>query len=174
MATDDHLQRVRRAVASLREALGESPNTSVKLVHLDAINLQLDAQEILGTALYRPTPEKLDALLASVYAVAETQLFGLATEEGIVAIIGIRSEGMFKAEVLHIAVAESYRGRGYGRRIMDLVAHTEGLMELHAETDCDAVGFYDRCGFSVESLGEKYPGVERFLCRWSKKGDEQS
>ena len=35
---------------------------------------------------------------------------------------------------------------------------------ITAETDRDAVEFYWSSGFKVTSLGEKYPGVERFLC----------
>jgi ribosomal protein S18 acetylase RimI-like enzyme len=35
---------------------------------------------------------------------------------------------------------------------------------LEAETDGDAVGFYRRIGFGIESLGEKYPGRARFRC----------
>lgn len=163
MATDYHLEGVRRAVASLREALRPSSNTSVRLVHLAPTNLETDAKEILGAALYRSTPEKINATLGSVYTAPETRLFGLAADERIVAVVGIRLNQMAKAEVLHIAVAESYRGRGYGRHLMELVEGMEGLTELYAETDRDAVGFYEHCGFSIESLGEKYPGVERFL-----------
>ena len=35
---------------------------------------------------------------------------------------------------------------------------------IEAETDADAVGFYEQVGFTVTSLGESYPGVERFRC----------
>jgi hypothetical protein len=28
------------------------------------------------------------------------------------------------------------------------------------------VHFYERCGFQAQSLGELYPGVERFACSW--------
>jgi len=35
---------------------------------------------------------------------------------------------------------------------------------ITAETVRDAVKFYWSSGFKVTSLGEKYPGVERFLC----------
>ena len=38
------------------------------------------------------------------------------------------------------------------------------LQRITLETDRDAVEFYQRCGFQVKSIGEKYPGVERFLC----------
>ena len=39
------------------------------------------------------------------------------------------------------------------------------LTRVTAETDKDAVGFYRSCGFEVESLGELYPGIERFRCK---------
>lgn len=32
---------------------------------------------------------------------------------------------------------------------------------ITAETDHDAIAFYRRYGFEIQSLGEKYPGVER-------------
>ncbi len=38
---------------------------------------------------------------------------------------------------------------------------------IYAETDNDAVNFYWKYGFEITSLGEKYPGVERFLCEFS-------
>jgi hypothetical protein len=42
------------------------------------------------------------------------------------------------------------------------------LKELAAETDQDAVAFYRRCGFQIDTLGEKYLGVERFRCTWRR------
>lgn len=45
-----------------------------------------------------------------------------------------------------------------------LACHVDGPW-LVAETDADAVGFYRHSGFEVMSLGEKYPGTERFSCR---------
>ncbi|MCC2686381.1 MAG: hypothetical protein K0R75_3280, partial [Paenibacillaceae bacterium] len=45
---------------------------------------------------------------------------------------------------------------------------------LFAETDRDALRFYQKMGFTAHSLGEKYPGVERFKCLYSisHSGDE--
>ncbi|MDM5188969.1 hypothetical protein QUF99_17085 [Bacillus sp. DX4.1] len=36
----------------------------------------------------------------------------------------------------------------------------------------NAVGFYKRYGFSIKSLGEKYPDVERFHCCLIKTATE--
>lgn len=33
-----------------------------------------------------------------------------------------------------------------------------------AETDDEAVGFYRKCDFEVNNLGEKYPNVIRYEC----------
>lgn len=65
--------------------------------------------------------------------------------------------------ILHIATRSDLRRFGIGRRMLDAVRVAEpGHRRVSAETDSDAVGFYLANGFSAESLGEKYPGVERF------------
>jgi ribosomal protein S18 acetylase RimI-like enzyme len=67
--------------------------------------------------------------------------------------------------VLHsVAVAPRFRGRGVGRQLVRGVAARFPGGTLEAETDSEALAFYRRIGFRVESLGEKYPGVERFRC----------
>ena len=38
------------------------------------------------------------------------------------------------------------------------------IKHMEAETDIEAVDFYKKIGFQTVSLGEKYPGVERFKC----------
>nr|WP_167280073.1 GNAT family N-acetyltransferase [Paenibacillus lupini] len=81
----------------------------------------------------------------------------------IAAIIGL----LIKPEeivILHIAVDQGMRGKGFGRALLDEVMSLYELTTLKTETDKDAVGFYRTCGFRIESLGELYPGVERFLC----------
>jgi len=67
------------------------------------------------------------------------------------------------AVVLHIATREDSRRSGIGRQMLQAVREAiPHRFRLVAETDSDAVGFYIANGFLAESLGEKYPGVERF------------
>ena len=68
-------------------------------------------------------------------------------------------------ELLNIGTAPAARGAGLGRRLIEAAIGREDPACVWLETDNDAVGFYRRCGFSVASLGEKYPGIERFDCR---------
>ena len=65
--------------------------------------------------------------------------------------------------VLHIATAPSLRRNGIGAQLLDAVGEATGYrLPLVAETDQASVGFYRSTGFAVASLGERYPGVERF------------
>lgn len=68
------------------------------------------------------------------------------------------------AEVCAIGVAPSDRRRGTGRMLLDALGSTPRIDLVVAETDDDAVEFYRACGFVVESLGERYPGVVRYRC----------
>jgi ribosomal protein S18 acetylase RimI-like enzyme len=60
-----------------------------------------------------------------------------------------------------LAVARPWRGLGIGRAVLDAAFTHLDLATMKAETDEEAVGFYRACGFSVTSLGHRYPGVER-------------
>ncbi|WP_281863298.1 GNAT family N-acetyltransferase [Planomicrobium okeanokoites] len=80
------------------------------------------------------------------------------------AFIGIELKGATHCEIRHIAVAETSRNTGTGSRMIEDVIKRHEVQEIFAETDVDAVGFYGKIGFNIKSLGEKYPGRERFYC----------
>ena len=98
-----------------------------------------------------------DRRLAIVGIEGDDHLFGL---------LGVEQLTAHRAVIRHIVVHPSTRGRGIGRRMLVQAIARFELSALMAETDADAVGFYKRCGCMVQSLGEKYPGVERFSCMW--------
>lgn len=78
--------------------------------------------------------------------------------------IGIELEAEGQCEIRHIAVSPDMRGRQIGSKMIVGIQQKHELQQIHAETDHDAIGFYRSCGFDIRSLGEKYPGVERFYC----------
>ena len=119
---------------------------------------------ILAQSIYQPAEERMHHILQSTYGQAGTALFALCAVDRCVAVAGTRRIGDRSAELLHIAVVPTRRGEGFGRLLIDLLMQEQGLREMVAETDIDAVGFYRNCEFSIASLGEKYPGAERFLC----------
>lgn len=122
-------------------------------------------KQLLSYSVGSATDEKLSNILEQVYLQGNSKLYLFIDNNGSASgFIGLRGEGA-SAEILHIAVDEHKRNCGIGRRIIDDLIELENLTELTAETDHDAVEFYRRYGFEIQSLGEKYPGVERFHCR---------
>jgi len=67
-------------------------------------------------------------------------------------------------KIKHIAVSPLERGNGLGRKMITFICDKYSVNLISAETDKDAVNFYRNCGFKIINLGEKYPGVDRFLC----------
>ncbi len=90
---------------------------------------------------------------------------GMEVEDRLTALIGLRRLGSTDAVIRHIVVHPDSRGHGLGRDMIRNVCRMLSLTGLTAETDREAVGFYRKIGFRIRSLGEKYPGVERFDCR---------
>ena len=95
---------------------------------------------------------------------AEQPILGLQLEGMLVGLVGLALRGDASAVIRHIVVRRSHRRRGIGRRMIEAVRHKYGLKHIFAEIDRDALDFYRKCGFEVTSLGEKYPGTERFWC----------
>ena len=86
-------------------------------------------------------------------------------DEHIVGLVGY-AIGDSEVTVLHIATADSVRRQGIGTRLLAAVDEAVGHdLPLVAETDATSSAFYEAVGFTVESLGLKYPGVERFEVR---------
>ncbi|MEC1520416.1 GNAT family N-acetyltransferase [Neobacillus niacini] len=91
-------------------------------------------------------------------------LFAFELEGEIAGCIGIEFSSLKLCEIKHIAVSSEHRGKGIGSKMIRFIL--EMYPSVSAETDSDAVEFYRKYGFKITSLGEKYPGVERFLCEY--------
>lgn len=112
-----------------------------------------DRGKRLDAAVHRYRHNRAAALLVAVL------------DEQLVGVVGYAVGGS-EVTVLHIATAESVRRQGIGTRLLAAVDETTGhRLPLVAETDEMSIAFYDALGFVVESLGHKYPGVERFEVR---------
>ncbi len=144
----------------------------LKVVDSEILRASAVLVRILAECVYQPTDEMIDAILTQHYNHPRAVLVALCASGQCVAVAGIRHSGDGSAQLMHIAVAPASRGRGFGRMLVDRLIREQGLREVMAETDAGAVGFYLRCGFTIESLGEKYPRTERFLCRWRSPNPE--
>lgn len=120
---------------------------------------------LLRLAVWQGSLERARHELAAVYGPGGAYLWLLAPGGRLQGLIGLAPRGAGSGEITHIAVQPELRGQGIGRDLVRLGMAVTALRVLQAETDRDAVGFYRALGFSVQSLGERHPGVERFLCR---------
>lgn len=114
-----------------------------------------------------PSLEGLTKSLEEYQTRTRLFLFGFQIDQKIVGCIGIEMPSEDMAIIRHIAVFPDSRERGIGSQMIEEIIREFSLKGINAETDSDAVGFYRHCDFQISSLGEKYPGVERFLCKWT-------
>jgi ribosomal protein S18 acetylase RimI-like enzyme len=102
-----------------------------------------------------------DPAVKTLVAVIDTQIAGFV---GFVV-------GDTEVTLLHIATTEPLRRRGIGAQLPAAVEQSvDHRLPLTAETDRASIGFYQALGFTIESLGHKYPGVERFTVRRFQSG----
>lgn len=91
-------------------------------------------------------------------------LLGRIENHELVGLIGILNTSNEEIEIKHIAIKSGNRKRGLGKKLIQEYIRENQIRRVEAETDKDAVDFYRRLGFNITSLGQKYPGVERFQC----------
>jgi CubicO group peptidase (beta-lactamase class C family) len=113
--------------------------------------------------------------IADRYRNGRARLLGLVVEKSWeaqgtalgtpIACIGLEPGGRDEAEITSLAVLPDWRRQGFARALIFGACEHLGLRAVEAETDGEAVDFYRAIGFAVESLGERFPGVERFRCR---------
>ncbi|MFR9710227.1 GNAT family N-acetyltransferase [Paenibacillus sp. MB22_1] len=91
-------------------------------------------------------------------------LYGRLVNNELIGLIGLFQFSTMEVELKHIAIRSDYRKQGIGREMIYEYFNKNDISKMVAETDNDAVNFYRNIGFEITSLGEKYPGVERFQC----------
>lgn len=130
----------------------------------------LRVKELLAYAVF-PEPESLDEAVKAYRMPKGLELYGYEEEGELIGIIGV---GMSDGEmtIKHIAVDPEHRGMDYGRGLIIELMLLKKPETVIAETDEEAVGFYRSIGFQIYSLGEEYPGTERFRCVY--EAEEQS
>lgn len=117
--------------------------------------------ELLAQCMW-PDEERILAELECYRKEEERSLFGFVIDHALIGLVGVSSIGEM-LRVRHIAVKPMYRHQGLGSQMI-LELRSRYAQALIAETDRESVEFYRKAGFQIESLGEKYPGVERYKC----------
>jgi ribosomal protein S18 acetylase RimI-like enzyme len=148
--------------------------------HLLDLRAEIDTPEFRSLLLllvgWRREPERdgqrLDNAIQYCRSNANVRIFGFRPAGMLDAIVAIEGVGPYEGVIRHIVVRPEARRHGLARELLTQSRKKLNLSTLTAETDRSAAGFYERSGFRVVSLGEKYPGVERFLCTWASRPQE--
>lgn len=133
---------------------------------------QRQIYELLELSVF-PDPDRLVAVLSEYKENPRLYLQGYEDNGEIIGIIGYETDEARIATIRHIAVHPDERGKGYGRGMVLHLLDAADPERIEAETDEDGVNFYRSIGFTVHSLGEKYPGTERFRCVYVVEPDEE-
>jgi ribosomal protein S18 acetylase RimI-like enzyme len=89
----------------------------------------------------------------NAYERSTVYLYVDETNDNLVGFAAVRRDGY----ILFLAVAERYRGEGFGKRLVARVAEEYGTVTCHARTtNRDALDFYRSLGFTVERRIENY------------------
>ncbi|NQX65077.1 GNAT family N-acetyltransferase [Paenibacillus alba] len=127
-------------------------------------------QELLSYSVF-PDPDRLEQTIQQYKEDLNLWLYGYESEGILVGIIGFRINDDQEMTITHLAVEPESRGVGFGRGIILEIIEDMHPLRIVAETDEETVQFYRNIGFVIRSLGEKYPGVERFMCTYEVDGD---
>lgn len=114
--------------------------------------LSREAFEIYSQCMYRPNPEKYSAFADEILSRPSVCAFGFFDEDRLTGILILD-----KCEILGIAVSADLHRRGVGRALIQHAAEKLHLARMTAETDDDAVGFYQACGFDCTRFERTFP-----------------
>ena len=127
--------------------------------------LSREAYLVYRACMYAPDYQKYKEKMEAFLSDPCVRVY-LCGEEGETAGLLVLKKSGDLPEILGIAVAEQRRGRGIGSAMIRQAMNAEGIARLCAQTDADAVGFYQKCGFSTEREEVRYPnGISvRYSC----------
>lgn len=136
----------------------------MKIVDIKGNLHNKDVLGVLSQSMYMPTEEKLNLRADEYEADESVSVLACIDGEIVIGVIVVKALTAASFEILSIAVESAFRGKGIGSKLISSFIENISCGEICAETDDDAVGFYRNFGFEIKSLGEKYPGVIRYLC----------
>ncbi|MDI2588842.1 GNAT family N-acetyltransferase [Psychrobacillus sp. NEAU-3TGS] len=135
---------------------------------MEEINMEVLPTSIRKLLTYVTSESKIDAEYKLYQEKENRKLYGYKQAEQFVGCIGVVFTEDNTCIIKQIGVFPDMRGRGIGERMINFIIENYSLSKIFAETDQDAVNFYKKMGFTIISLGEKYPRVERFMCKYKR------
>ncbi|HIZ16476.1 MAG TPA: GNAT family N-acetyltransferase [Firmicutes bacterium] len=122
---------------------------------------------LIAHSEYMPTEKDLHNLAEKYKVDGDAFSFAWNDNGYIYGVIILKRIGHKVFEIMNIATDPCHRYQGIASKLIHFAANILDCTIIKAETDDESVGFYRKYGFAIESLGEKYPGVVRYLCTLS-------
>ena len=137
-----------------------------KLIELTNKDEVCRTYEIYKHCMFMPTEEKFDKKIDLFLNDNSVKIFACLNQGKIIGVMVVSFIEEKKIEIIGIAVEVSARGKGIGSYMIKQVINNYDLLSVYAETDNDAVGFYQKNNFSITEFSEIYDGetVIRYKC----------
>ena len=129
-------------------------------------NEVLQTYEIYKHCMFMPTEEKFNIKVDQYLNDHSVKIFACFEQNKILGVMVGSFIEQKKIEIIGIAVDASVRGKGVGSYMINQIVTYYGLTSVYAETDNDAIGFYQKNNFSITEFSEIYDGetVIRYKC----------
>ena len=157
-----------------REESQEYLNSKLKLKEITDPSELTNAYGIYKHCMFEPTMEKFCRKMTEYLQDESVKIYAclsLGEMKGITVISIAESN----AEILGIAVDENIRNCGIGTYMVNEIVKLHNIPFIYAETDDDAVGFYQKNKFSITQFTDNYNEVRvrRYKCELhTKKGEK--
>ena len=138
----------------------------LKLIELTHKNEVCQTYEIYKHCMFMPTEEKFNKKIDQFLNDNSIKIFACFNQGKIDGVIVVSFVEQRKIEIKGIAVGISARGKGIGSYMINQMVNDYSLISVYAETDDDAVAFYQKNGFSITEFSKTYDGktVVRYKC----------
>lgn len=115
--------------------------------------------------VYSEKPQKFEAKIDLLTANRNCRFYGFYSKNHeLLGILILEIENSVSAIIQAIACDQYHEKQGIASQLIEFGQKDTSVTNLIAETDDNSVDFYQKTGFSVENLGEKYPNVRRYRC----------
>ena len=121
-------------------------------------------RELVSESAWDKSTEAMDKKAMEFHRREDLHLYGWVEDGEVLGVCGVEIRSNW-VEIYNIAVAPNARKRGIGSSMITALQN-KFKMAIKAETDDDAVEFYRKCGFTIESFIKTYNAGEyqRYNC----------
>lgn len=71
-----------------------------------------------------------------------------------IGMVRVISDKIMAATIMDLVVLTEYRGKGIGKKLVELCVHKLPHGDWFAHTSADNFSFYEKCGFEVKDLSQ--------------------